>query len=116
MQRILNTLGKFCRPTLAFMHKILHFLDFDLSEDIQSVFSWSALASPRLEQSSALQAEVHALLEDLTQQLGSPGPLDDGYLWDMAIEVTEDSQRVTVCLDLTGSQALHECMASWTQS
>lgn len=95
------------------MPRTLQFLDFDLSEDFDGLRSWSALASPTAMHSAALQSEVQALLQDLTQQLGAPGPLDEGHLWDMALDTAEEAGRLTVDLHLTGAQALDDRLSAW---
>ena len=86
---------------------------FDLSEDTDGLRSWSALASPAPAHSPALLAEVQALLAQLTQQLGAPGPVDDGHAWDMALDTEVTHERTTVSLHLTGGAALDECLSPW---
>lgn len=95
------------------MPRTLQFLDFDFSEDFDGLRSWSALASPTAAHSAALQAEVQALLHDLNQQLGAPGPLDEGHLWDMALSVEPEADRITLSLDICGHEALRECLDRW---
>jgi hypothetical protein len=94
----------------------LQFLDFDLSEDAHGLRSWCALASPLPAHGPALQAEVQALLHDLTQHLGDAGPVDEGHAWDVALDTDHDNGRTTVSLHLSGGDALAECLTAWTRS
>ncbi|PUE11004.1 hypothetical protein B9Z51_01310 [Limnohabitans sp. T6-5] len=64
----------------------LQFLDFDTSEDAHGVICWDALASPRPIHNPGLLAEVAHLLSRLSELHGSPGPLDDGHLWDCDLQ------------------------------
>lgn len=98
------------------MPSSLQFLDFDLTEDTDGLRSWSALASPQPAHSPALLTEVQALLEDLTQQLGAPGPVDEGHAWDMALDIAHDDGRTTVSLDLSGGDALADGLHPWVSS
>ena len=113
MQRILNTLFSVQRPKLPHMSPTLQFLDFDFSEDAEGLGSWSALASPADTYKTALLAEVQALIQDLNTRLGTPGPVDDGYAWDMALDVKNEGHRITVSLDISGFGALRDCMERW---
>ncbi len=91
----------------------LTFLEFDLSEDTAGLRTWSALAAPGSVHTKALHDEVQRLLEDLTRQLGTPGPLDEGHPWDVALDTETEQDRVTVSLHLTGGEALAECLNPW---
>ena len=90
------------------------FLEFDLSEDTDGLCSWSALACPSAAHAPALQREVQDLLADLTRRLGSPGPLDEGHAWDMALDSGQEGDRPRVSLDLCGGPALAEALSFWT--
>lgn len=91
----------------------LTYLEFDEQLDTAGLRSWSALASPQARHVQALQTEVRELLADLEQHLGEPGPVDEGHLWDMAMDTQADAHRVTLTLDLTGSDALAACLSDW---
>lgn len=92
----------------------LQFLDFDLSEDPEGLRSWGALASPAAAHAHALQQEVQVLLDDLTRHLGAPGPVDEGHLWDLALDIETEADCTTVSLHLSGGDALAERLACWT--
>lgn len=94
----------------------LQFLDFDLSEDPEGLRSWGALASPAATHAAALQEEVRVLIDDLSRHLGEPGPLDEGHLWDMALDTEPEEDRTTVSLHLSGGDALAERLAQWTNT
>jgi len=94
----------------------LKFLDFDLSEDASGLQSWSALAAPANAHRVALEQEVQALLEDLQRELGAPGPVDEGHAWDLSLETAHDALRSTVSLHLTGTAALADRLAHWTDA
>lgn len=102
-----------CVPATMPAMPTLHYLEFDEQLDTSGLRSWSALACPSLEHAAALSAEVNLLLNDLSQHLGDPGPVDDGHLWDMAMDTHTDAHRVTLSLDLTGSDALAACLSDW---
>lgn len=91
----------------------LTFLEFDLSEDTAGLRTWSALAAPASVHTKTLHDEVQRLLEDLTRQLGTPGPLDEGHPWDFALDTETEHDRVNVSLHLTGGEALAECLNPW---
>jgi hypothetical protein len=92
----------------------LKFLEFDLSEDTEGLRSWSALACPAAMHTPALHREVQALIDDLSRQLGAPGPVDEGHTWDMALDTETGDGRTTVSLHLTGGDALAERLSHWT--
>ena len=106
----------------------LRFLEFDLCEDTGGLYTWDALASPAAQHTRALLAEVQALAAHLTQQLGPPGPVDEGHAWDMDLQIhgaqdqplTADAaavcaQRLTLSLCLSGSEALADLLADIAQ-
>lgn len=91
----------------------LKFLEFDASDDTGGLRSWSALAAPAAEHAAALRAEVDALIGDLRGWLGEPGPVDEGHLWDMVLDIDAAADRTTVCLHLSGGNALADLLAQW---
>ena len=104
----------------------LRFLDFDLSEDTDGLRTWDALASPGAAHTGTLLAEVHALTQHLTQQLGTPGPLDEGHVWDMDLQIHDDQGqpclvqatpcpegRITLALSLSGGAELAACLSAY---
>jgi hypothetical protein len=94
----------------------LTYLEFDRSEDIQGLVSWSALACPAAEHTPALHREVQALIEDLTRLLGAAGPVDEGHAWDMALDIGLEADRTAVSLHLSGGGALTECLNRWIEA
>ena len=105
-----------CVPATMPAMPTLHYLEFDEQLDTSGLRSWSALASPAAGHASALQTEVRELLADLTHRLGEPGPVDEGHLWDMALQTQQDADRITLSLDLTGTDALAACLSDWQTS
>ena len=106
----------------------LQFLEFDRSEDSDSLYSWDAVASPTPHHNHALLAEVQGVLVRLHQALGPAGPLDEGHAWDMDLQIhgaqdqplTADAaavcaQRLTLSLCLSGSEALADLLADIAQ-
>lgn len=102
------TMAHFARPAMS-----LKFLEFDASDDTHGLRSWSALAAPAPVHACALRAEVNALTEDLRHRLGEPGPLDEGHLWDMALDIDAAADRTTVSMHLSGGDALADLLAQW---
>ncbi len=103
----------------------LRFLEFDLSEDTDGLRTWDALASPAATHTADLLAETQALLLHLQRHLGPPGPIDDGHLWDLDLQLHDEadrpcaldaavapSTRLTLALSLTGSGALAEWLSA----
>ena len=97
----------------------LRFLEFDRQEDGDGLSNWEALASPAARYSLELLTEVSRLLHGLAAQLGPPGPLDDGHLWDMDLQIRDeggeavsldappqDPGRITLALSLSGRAPL----------
>lgn len=74
------------------------FLEFDRLEDSDGLCTWEALANPNARYTLELLAEVHTLLQHLQAQLGPAGPLDDGHIWDMDLQIW-DERGAAVCLD-----------------
>ena len=68
----------------------LRFLEWDRQEDSDGLETWTALASPSGSNTVAMLDEVKGLLCRLETQLGRPGPLDDGHLWDMDLQIHDD--------------------------
>lgn len=101
----------------------LQFLEFDLSEDSEGLCTWDALASPAPVHNAALLDEVHALLFHLHEALGPAGPIDEGHVWDMDLQVHDAAGqalpagapapvgRITLALSLSGGAALAEHLA-----
>ena len=56
------------------------------------------MASPVAHYSLELLTEVSRLLQGLAAQLGPPGPLDEGHLWDMDLQIRDERGKV-VCLE-----------------
>lgn len=109
----------------------LQYLEFDLSEDGAGGFSAAALASPAAQHTSALIAEVQALWQALSAELGAPGPLDDGHAWDLELQLESDdgqpldwpSQttaphpgRISLSLHLAGGPALQHALEHWSRA
>lgn len=102
----------------------LQFLEFDLSEDTEGLRTWDALASPSAAHTTALLAEVQALLRHLQQHLGPSGALDDGHGWDMDLQIQDETGqhlslnaaqpcgRITLSLSLSGSAALADRLSA----
>ena len=102
----------------------LQFLEFDLSEDTDGLFSWDALASPAARHTPELLAEVRDLLGALHQALGPAGPVADGHRWDLDLQIHDEqghpvalesevqALRITLALSLTGDDALSAELAS----
>ena len=108
---------------------MLQFLDFDRTEDTQGTAAWDAMASPAPHHTTALLAEVAALLQRLHAEHGQPGPLDEQHAWDCDLHIARDDDtalawtwhgqtltwatpdslgldtRLTVSLTLTGDAA-----------
>lgn len=74
------------------------FLEFDRLEDIEGLCTWEVLANPNSRYTVELLAEVNTLLQRLQAQLGPAGPLDDGHMWDMDLQI-RDERGAAVCLD-----------------
>ncbi len=103
----------------------LRFLEFDLSEDTDGLRTWDALASPAAMHTAALLTEARALLQHLQQRLGPSGPIDNGHVWDLDVQLHDEagrllsledspipSTRITLALSLTGSETLAECLSA----
>lgn len=95
------------------MPHAFEFLDFEHCEDGDGLRSWSALAAPAPHHLPALEAQVQALLDALAAELGEPGPLDNGHLWDMALSRGDDAGRICLSLHLSGGQALAAQLQCW---
>ena len=67
---------------------MLHYLDFDMSEDAHGIAAWDAMASPPATHNPAMLAEVAALLNRLHATLGPPGPLDEQHRWDCDLHIS----------------------------
>lgn len=104
----------------------LRFLEFDLSEDTDGLHTWDALASPGAAHTEPLLAEVQALTRQLTQELGMPGPVDEGHAWDMDLQIHDErgqpwqlhacappDGRITLALSLSGGKPLAACLSAW---
>lgn len=102
------------------------FLEFDLSEDTHGLCTWDALASPAAGHTPALQAEVQSLVQHLTRALGSAGPVDEGHLWDMDLQIHDErgqsvrleactwpGGRITLALSLSGGAELAGCLSAF---
>jgi len=101
----------------------LKYLEFDLSEDTDGLGTWDALASPAAQHTHALLAEVLALTQELTRMLGPAGPIEEGHLWDLDLQIQDESGqalplqldasycgRLTLALSLTGGAELAQCL------
>lgn len=104
----------------------LRFLEFDLSEDTEGLHTWDALASPGVAHTGPLLAEVQALTQHLAQQLGAPGPVDEGHAWDMDLQIHDDQGqtcaleatappqgRITLALTLSGGPDLAASLSAF---
>ncbi len=104
------------------------FLEFDFAEDGDGGLSASALASPAPPHTPTLIAEVQALLQALTAELGPPGPLDEGHGWDLELQIEGEGGepiaweataaaalpgRIQLSLDLAGGEALRQALHGW---
>jgi len=69
------------------------YLVFDRSETEDGICSWDALASPNASHSLRLLDQTAALLQHLQQQLGPPGPLEEGHDWDLDLQVHDARQQ-----------------------
>ena len=76
----------------------LRFLEWDRLEDSDGLETWTAMASPLGRYALDMLDEVKDLLCRLEARLGPAGPLDNGYLWDMELQI-HDEQGMTVTLD-----------------
>ena len=70
---------------------MLHYLDFDMSEDAHGTAAWDAMASPPSAHNPAMLAEVAALLNRLHAVHGQPGPLDEQHDWDCDLHIQRDN-------------------------
>lgn len=80
--------------TASHMHApTLRFLDFDVSEDADGHGSFDAMANVSDAQWPALLAEVQSVLDWAEAQFpGARGPLEDGALWDCALQGQQEVQ------------------------
>lgn len=71
----------------------LRFLDFDVSEDAEGNCGFDAMANVSEAQWPALLAEVQSVLDWAEAQFPDAcGPLEDGALWDYALQGQQEVQ------------------------
>ncbi len=71
----------------------LRFLDFDVSEDAEGNCGFDAMANVSEAQWPALLAEVQSVLDWAEAQFPDAcGPLEDGALWDYALQGQQEGQ------------------------
>lgn len=106
----------------------LQFLEFDTCEDADGLLSWDAVASPSPRHNLAMLSEVRGVLARLQQALGPAGPLDEGHVWDVDLQIHDDdlqsvaleaaeppAQRITLALSLSGGDALADALNGLSQ-
>lgn len=69
----------------------MKFLEFDCSEDADGTGTFDAVASVGEARWPELLAEVSELLRWAERHWGARNPLDDGGLWDVALEAVHES-------------------------
>lgn len=73
---------------------VLHFLDFDASDDGEGAHSWDAMACVGAERLPELLAEIAAVLAWAGARF-TRGALDDGADWDYDLQCEQDSGPLT---------------------
>lgn len=89
-------------------HTMLDYLVFDRSESADGTGSWDALASPGAAHNQRLLEETSALLKNMHDRYGPPGPLDEGHAWDFDLQLHDEQQHAWPWVWSTrGLQCLH---------
>lgn len=75
------------KTPLSLRHLLLHYLDFEYSEDQQGVGTFEAMASTQAAQAVRVHQEIAQVLHWAhTAFVGMRAPLDDGGEWDFDLQ------------------------------
>ena len=71
---------------------MLDYLDFELSDDGEGIYSFDAMAHVTQPRWPALQAEVSQVLQWCGQHFSrQPGALEEGHAWDLDLQLQSDA-------------------------
>lgn len=81
----------------------LDYLIFEASDDGEGIGSWEAMASVRQAQLPDARAEASAVMAAAERDAPGPrGPMDEGGLWDMDLQIQDEGEWTRLTLTLVG--------------
>ena len=84
----------------------LQWLTFEVSDDTDGIGTIEGMASTAALSHEAAMAEARAVLDWAHARFPQAhGPLDEGFVWDHDLQLTQDGDWHTVTLTLSGTEA-----------